>query len=176
MSHCRRCHRSIVNKTSVQHGFGPVCWTKLNALGYDERPTMFRITITDKKEASKSLARVREIMGAVLKNGTAARTTCMNCDEPLRPENIEYYDHEGGYDLPGFGKPQWLYHHCEGKKKDGKTCHHDLSLWKLRIPELPSAEKAVDDVSCLEHLDSTDAGGEPGDVGYKSLAEQEAEA
>ena len=173
MSNCRRCHRNIVNKTSVQHGFGPVCWSKLNAQAYDERPMMFRITITDKKEASKSLARVRQIMGAALKSGTAARTTCMNCGEPLRPENIEYYDHEGGYDLPGFGQPQWLYHHCEGTK-NGKKCNHDLSLWKLRIPDNILATAGVSDVSCLEHLDSTDAGGEPGDVGYKSLAEREA--
>ncbi len=28
MSKCRRCHRTISNKKSVQHGFGPVCWSK----------------------------------------------------------------------------------------------------------------------------------------------------
>ncbi len=108
---------------------------------------MFRITITDQKEASKSLARVRKIFRADLETSpasdTISRTVCMNCGEPLRPENIEYYDHPGGYDLPGFGQPQWLYHHCEGKNKDGKKCNHDQSLWKLRIPELASAEKAV---------------------------------
>ncbi len=141
-NNCRRCHRPIVNPTSVQHGFGPVCWNKLNAQDYNERPMMFRITITDQKEASKSLARVREVVGTALKNG-GVRTSCMNCGEPLRPENIEYYDHPGGYDLPGFGQKQWLYHHCEGKKKDGKKCNHDQSLWKLRIPELANAEKAV---------------------------------
>ncbi len=142
---CRRCHRALSNKTSVQHGFGPVCWSKLNAQDYDERPMMFRITITDQKEASKSLVRVREVMSTALNNGTT-RTACINCGEPLRPENIEYYDHPGGYDLPGFGQKQWLYHHCE-------ECNHDLSLWKLRIPELPelpelpSVEK---DVSCMD--------------------------
>ncbi len=137
---CRRCNRALSNKTSVQHGFGPVCWNKLQKQDYDDRPTMFRITITDQKEASKSLARVRDIMGAALKNGTTARTKCLNCDEPLDAANIEYYDHEGGYNLPGFGQPQWLYHHCE-------ECNHDLSLWKLRIPELPSVEK---DVICMD--------------------------
>lgn len=120
---CRRCHRALSNPGSVQHGFGRICWSKLQKTTYDERPRMLRITITDKELAQKSIMRIRELMRS------ADRKDCHICGEPLDPANVEYYDHEGGYDLPGFGQPQWLYHHCEG-------CDHELSLWKLRIPEL----------------------------------------
>jgi len=104
---------------SVQHGFGPICWQKLNDTDYNERPASLRITITDQAEAQKSLAEIRELMKTVEKQ------TC-RCGAQLDPANVEYYDHEGGYDLPGFGQPQWLYHHCE-------KCNFDYSLWKLGI-------------------------------------------
>jgi len=26
---CRRCHKEIRNPKSVQHGYGPICWTKM---------------------------------------------------------------------------------------------------------------------------------------------------
>jgi len=29
MSKCRRCHREIKNPKSVQQGYGPICWTKI---------------------------------------------------------------------------------------------------------------------------------------------------
>ncbi|MFH1897821.1 MAG: DUF6011 domain-containing protein [Candidatus Desantisbacteria bacterium] len=29
MSKCKRCHREIINPKSVQHGYGPVCWIKM---------------------------------------------------------------------------------------------------------------------------------------------------
>lgn len=125
-THCRRCHRAIRSPASINHGFGPVCWQKLNALDYNERPMMFRITITDKQKASESLNQIRE---AFTKFIAGSKLTCRNCGEPLHAGNIEYYDHQGGYNLPGFGVPQWLYHHCQ-------KCNHDLSLWKLRIPDL----------------------------------------
>lgn len=136
MSLCRRCHRGISNPKSIKHGFGPVCWAKLQKMDYNERPTSFRITITDQKEASKSLEKVRELMQH------AEVKTCRKCGEPLRPENIEYYDHPGGYDMPGFGQPQWLYHHCE-------ECGFDYSLWKLRIPELAGREQDIETLSTL---------------------------
>jgi hypothetical protein len=146
---CRMCHREITDPTSVQHGFGPVCWRKLNEIDYDERPTSLRITITDQDKAKKAIAAIQGLMASAL-DGKRIESTCRKCDELLDPLNIAYYDHEGGYTLPGFGKPQWLYHHCP-------KCNYDLSLWKLRIPELPELTKDVVDVSCLEHLDGTDA-------------------
>lgn len=122
MSKCRRCNRTIINKKSVQHGFGPVCWNKLQNTDYEEVPTSLRITITDQAKAQESLERVKELMKTVEKK------TCLKCGEPLDPANLEYYDHEGGYDMPGFGKPQWLYHQC--------ACGYGYSLWKLRIPDM----------------------------------------
>jgi len=87
---------------------------------YDEIPTSLRITITDPVKAQESLARIRAMIGH------AEKKECPKCDKPLVPANLEYYDHEGGYDLPGFGRRQWLYHQCE--------CGYGYSLWKLRIP------------------------------------------
>lgn len=133
---CRRCHRALRNKTSVQHGFGPVCWRKLQNTAYEERPTSLRITIIDQAMAQESLERIREMMKH------AEKKECCKCGKPLNPANLEYYDHEGGYDLPGFGKPQWLYHQCK--------CGYGYSLWKLRIPELLLASCTVVnvDISC----------------------------
>jgi hypothetical protein len=73
---------------------------------------------------------------------TAEKQTC-RCGAPLDLNNVEYYDHEGGYDLLGFGQPQWLYHHCD-------VCGFDYSLWKLGIqygerPDILALSTLVDE-------------------------------
>ena len=35
MSKCKRCHREIINPKSVQHGYGPVCWIKMQKSNVD---------------------------------------------------------------------------------------------------------------------------------------------
>lgn len=119
---CRRCRRPLSNIASVNHGFGRICWSKIQNTAYEDLPASMRITITDRTEAQKSIEKIRESMDHIEKK------EC-RCGEPLNPVNIEYYDHEGGYNLPGFGKPQWLMHHC-------KKCNYDYSLWKLGVPEI----------------------------------------
>lgn len=51
---------------------------------------------------------------------------CRFCRTVLNHENINYYDHEAGWDVEGFKKKQWLYVPCHG-------CGHDWSLEKLGI-------------------------------------------
>jgi len=52
------------------------------------------------------------------------RTHC-TCGEPIHPEEIEMYPHEGGIEIRNQGR-QWVYIHCP-------KCGYDWALWKLRM-------------------------------------------
>lgn len=45
----------------------------------------------------------------------------------LDRQGIKYYDHDGGYEVAGFVKRQWLYVTCP-------VCQHDWSLVHLQVP------------------------------------------
>jgi hypothetical protein len=51
------------------------------------------------------------------------RTT--NCVGPLE---LEWYEHEGGWEIEGSSKKQWLYTHC-------RSCGHQFSLRHYGIPQ-----------------------------------------
>lgn len=51
---------------------------------------------------------------------------CLFCGEPL-PDKILHYDHDGGWDVLGFDKRQWLFIECD-------KCHYQWALWKLGVP------------------------------------------
>jgi hypothetical protein len=51
--------------------------------------------------------------------------TCGWCQTDLSGVPIEHYDHDGGYEVPGYEKKQWLYITCP-------KCHYQWALWKLR--------------------------------------------
>ena len=52
---------------------------------------------------------------------------CSSCQRPARKEQIELYDHDGGYLVSGFASRQWLYFTCS-------TCGHQNSFTHLGIP------------------------------------------
>lgn len=120
-THCRRCGRGLRNPRSVKHGMGPVCWSK-TMHSFENRDVVEPCTITDRELAGDVLGDIMALFRAEAKRGHI-RGTCL-CDRPLNFGSLETYDHEGGYALPGFGKPQWLSLHC------GK-CNYDMSIWKL---------------------------------------------
>ncbi|ALK06185.1 hypothetical protein SAMN02910340_02068 [Methanosarcina thermophila] len=74
---------------------------------------------------------MKEIRKRVLKGKIQ---TCRTCGEPLENGELQSYDHDGGYDLKGFGQPQWVYLECS-------KCRYQLSIWKLRI-DLSDLEKS----------------------------------
>jgi hypothetical protein len=53
--------------------------------------------------------------------------TCRWCDTGgLDAEDIQHYDHEGGWPVMGFTENQWLYIICPG-------CEYEWALWKLGV-------------------------------------------
>jgi hypothetical protein len=50
---------------------------------------------------------------------------CQWCGEELDTDDIDMYEHEGGWDV-GLPKKQWLSVHCH-------NCGYDWSLWKLGV-------------------------------------------
>jgi hypothetical protein len=44
------------------------------------------------------------------------------------PQRIAHYDHEGGWYVEGFAKPQWLYIVCTNPR-----CNSEIALWKAGV-------------------------------------------
>lgn len=51
---------------------------------------------------------------------------CRFCGATLNHRNVEYYDHDGGYEVEGFTQKQWLYVTCH-------KCGHQWSLVHLGV-------------------------------------------
>lgn len=125
-STCKRCNRVLKGSASVNRGYGPVCWKKVQLDGEEQRKIYEPSTVTYAGLANHTM---KEIQKRVLQ----CNVTECSCGEPLETGDIRSYDHDGGYDLKGFGKPQWVYHECS-------KCKHQLSIRKLRI-DLSDLEK-----------------------------------
>jgi hypothetical protein len=52
--------------------------------------------------------------------------TCKWCGHDLSGVSVDYYDHDGGWEVEGFDNKLWLSVHCHG-------CDYDWSLWKLGV-------------------------------------------
>jgi hypothetical protein len=103
-----------------------MCWKKVQLEDEEQRKIYEPCTIAYVGLANHIM---REIRRRVLQGNI---TEC-SCGEPLETGEILSYDHDGGYDLKGFGLPQWVYVECA-------KCGHKLSIWKLRI-DLSDLEK-----------------------------------
>lgn len=53
-----------------------------------------------------------------------AKQTCPMCDTILY--GIEFFEHEGGWEVAGYDERVWLYKHCP-------SCRYDWSLIKLNV-------------------------------------------
>lgn len=51
---------------------------------------------------------------------------CRWCGSGLNP--ISHFDHDGGWDVDGFDKKQWLYAECSNR-----NCRYEWALWKLGV-------------------------------------------
>lgn len=123
---CKRCNRGLTNTASVKRGYGPVCWSKVKTDDGKQKKIYEPCTIAYPGLASHIM---REIRKRVLQGNI---TEC-SCGEPFETGEIRSYDHDGGYNLKGFGKPQWVYVECS-------KCGYQWSIWKLRI-DLSDLEK-----------------------------------
>lgn len=116
---CRRCHRALKDAANIKRGYGPVCWAKVRQEDEKEEQHPEPCSIT-----YPGLARYtqKKLWERVLQS---ERKTC-SCGEPLKNGELRSYDHDGGWHLKGYSKPQWPYVRCP-------KCGYELSVWKLRI-------------------------------------------
>jgi hypothetical protein len=77
--------------------------------------------ITDKREAAVSMS----VLWDKILHGPLQHNHCM-CGKRFCYGAIMSYDHDGGFAVPGFEKPQWFYIHCF-------ECGYDMSITHLGI-------------------------------------------
>jgi len=123
---CRRCHRALKDAASIKRGYGPVCWAKVRPKDGEDEQLLEPCTISYPGLAEW----VRKNIWERILQGKIQ--TC-SCGEPLEYGELASYDHDGGYHLKGYGKPQWVYLQCP-------KCGYQWSIWKLRI-DLEDLEK-----------------------------------
>lgn len=128
---CIACGRVLKSPDSVRRRYGPECWKKVQHATTEIRNGE-PVTVVDEDLAERTLGSLRKVVRRTL-SASSGRTQC-TCGEVLYPFPIEHCNHPGGYHLPGFGKPQWAWLHCD-------SCGHDMSLGKLGVTqELVDAE------------------------------------
>ncbi len=115
---CRRCHRALRDPKSVAMGLGPVCARKAARDEDEDSQARLEPTIADPARAKESMARVARWLAK-----TGARCSCGS-----ELSGVESFDHDGGFEVPGYGRRQWIYSHCE-------ACGRDIALGKLGLGE-----------------------------------------
>lgn len=128
---CKRCGRALKGSSSLERGYGPVCFRKVQQ---DCEKVESKLEPCSIEYPGLALHVKEKIWERVLQG---EKKTC-SCGEPLKTGELRSYDHDGGWDLKGFSKPQWPYILCS-------NCGHQLSIHKLRI-----------DLSDLEKIKSKD--------------------
>jgi hypothetical protein len=63
---------------------------------------------------------LKEIAAAVIQ----LSGECVSCGHPFDLDDIQTYNHDGGIEVKGYDKRQWVYFHC-------KKCEYDSALWKI---------------------------------------------
>ena len=104
-------------------------------------------TITDHQLAKEARVRIR---GLLFK---CERQTCSCKDHhPVTGMEVITFDHPAGYNLPGYGQPQWVVIRCP-------KCNYEWSFWKLRGPDLMSLERSASGILDLDLLTAPVEGG-----------------
>jgi len=116
---CMRCNRALKGEASVKRGYGSVCWSKVRYEDEEVEKILEPCSISYPGLASH----IKEKLWERVLQGD--KKTCV-CGEPLKTGELHSYDHDGGWNLKGFSKPQWPYVLCS-------KCGHQLSIHKLRI-------------------------------------------
>ena len=122
---CRRCSRNLTNLRSIKHGYGPSCYGKRMTGDTRTARQMDPCTITNTDLAHSVYRAIYQLVQG-LDETQQARGKCHICGTTIKEMPVESCDHDGGYVLPGFGKPQWIVLHDE---------HYDYAIWKLRITQ-----------------------------------------
>lgn len=118
---CRRCGKSLENTESIQNGMGPVCYAKTH-----QHENTETLNLVIQENLSQFFPRELDPEIARLFYEKLTIKTCKHCHIPL-PDKIMHYEHDGGWDVPGFVEKQWLFITCP-------KCQNQWSLWKLGVP------------------------------------------
>lgn len=131
---CRRCGRALSATSSVQHGYGDVCFRKTKTGDIRQSRAMQNLnprTITDDGLARKTMQAIYRLIARLPELQKDRGMHRMGQDILSLP--LESFDAvpytptaNHGTILPGFGKPQWFYLH---------TDRYDMAIWKLGISD-----------------------------------------
>ena len=81
---CKRCHREIINPKSVQHGYGPICWIKMQKSNVDVS-CLKHLDGTDANGEPRT-----------------QNKSCVNCGKRITGTGVNIHDKLGGIDTLNF--------------------------------------------------------------------------
>lgn len=117
-TYCQICGRELTDPESVRYGIGPVCRSR-----QCKNDRIWR-ACQDKGAHNEELY-IEGIDIQELARKIYEKKPSCSCGKTLESYNLEHYLHEGGEQVKGYEKPQWLYIHCD-------NCGYDMALWKIR--------------------------------------------
>jgi hypothetical protein len=97
MVRCRVCGKELKNPQHEKEGIGPVCKTKQGHKIHNDMDRFMPKPLP--QELSTQFY------------NKLAITNCKICQTKL-PDRIEHYEHDGGVEVPGMDKKQWLFITC----------------------------------------------------------------
>ena len=118
MSNCGRCGKPLENPKSIERGFGPICWIKLEIARKKEENKLLELLKGEREENDKPT------LGYYLSQ--LSELHCLSCNADLHYGEIEHYEHNGGYPLKNYKNNQWIYitcPKCEIKNSLSKLMH-----------------------------------------------------
>jgi hypothetical protein len=126
MQRCKRCNKPLKDKESIERGYGPGCWEKVQAGDLVIEYRQLKPVVYDPIKATEARFKLEEKINVL-------NQTC-HCGEPIKNGTLKSYNCATGKKVPGYKYPQWFYSHCE-------KCGYDTAIWKLNIE--------VGDIECL---------------------------
>jgi len=129
---CGRCHRALKDAASIQRGYGPTCWAKMQH-GDTGAAKKGESTVINMEEAGQSRVELRRrlLQAAQIRQERGLnRGDCQGsymgkeCKEPFGVMRMYMEDHDNGIKLKGYGKPQWAYLRC-------RKCGYETSYEKI---------------------------------------------
>lgn len=132
---CLACGRTLTHRDSIERGYGPTCYKRIQAAsevnhGWDEVSTLVDMSLAD--ASIKAVQTVLRRLAAANDDSHhhsagRPRNRCPTCGRPLSTL-VEYRDHgTGGLHLPGFAVKQWVWIPC--------GCGYDTAVQKLGVTQ-----------------------------------------
>lgn len=130
---CKACGKLLSGPDSIKRGYGDKCWRKVwkfvRGTQEPEAPQGVKQNNNDSITDPDTALKTRLI---IKKRIDCSEETCL-CGEKVEGAPVYFYDHDGGYMIPGYSQPQWIYSFCE-------NCGHENSLRKMHTVDIEDLE------------------------------------